>query len=784
MRINRNMTIYRVLMIAFGAVLLVMAGLVVTTGIQSARNRQRAEHTRTESAVHAMHAKEMQVAVIQVQQWLTDISATRGAAGLDDGFEEAESSARQFYALCTKFREMFSREQNQRGLSELDRLQKEFDDFYNMGRKMAGAYIKGGPEAGNIMMKKFDPYAAKITADIQSFVKEQSDELAKNMEGIEQAATSTLWVNVIGGILAVMAGMMIASFVSRNLRRCINQIMSSVGAVSAGDFTKTAEITGCSEMNEIGLKLNEMSGKLRAMFRNISGNADTLYVSSQELAANAREMAEMTARVLDQSKTAVSSSEEIVARMSVITAATEEATGKINTIASSAEEMSANTNNVASAADQISQNVHSVASASEQMSSNINNVAASIEQISASVSTVATAIEEMTASLGEVSKNCVKASSISASGNARAKSTSAAMEQLSRSAREIGKIVGVISDIADQTNMLALNATIEAAGAGEAGKGFAVVAGEVKELARQTAEATEQIASQIETMQKDTENAVKAIEEIAGVIDEIALITNTIASSVEEQTATTNEIARSVAGAAQGVNEISRNAQEVKNAANTVAKNAAEADKGVNEIAHASSEAAKTANEVTVTIEANAKDIKEIGGCSIEAGEGASAVTNNVQEVLKAAEHTAGEANLTLRYAEELRRMSGTLKQIVNQIKIGEARFDIAAVKSAHLGWRKKLDDVLIGRISLKSDEVVGSHDCAFGKWFYGDGKKYQDMEVYKSIGERHDNVHKLARDIVKLINENKKTEAMQRLEEFEEVRIALFEGLNDLYSA
>lgn len=784
MKIDTRMSIAKILVLAFGLVVLVMAGPLVMSAIQGGQNKERAAKARTEYAVHAMYAKEMQIAAIQVQQWLTDVSATRGANGLDDGLKEADANALKFHDLCAKFREMFEREKNPKGLSELDVLEKDFDAFHTMGKKMAGAYIKGGPEAGNPLMKKFDPYAAKITEGIQSFVKEQNAELEKNMIEIEGSATKILWINLVGGILAIIAGALIASFVSGNLRRCMTQIMSYVDVISTGDFTKQVEVMRCNDMNAIGTKLNEMSGRIRAMFSNIAGNADTLYVSSQELAVNAREMAELTSRVLEQSKTATSASEEIIERMNVITTATDEATGKVTTIASAAEEMSANTYNVASSADQISQNMHAVASASEQMSSNINNVAASIEQISSSVSTVATAIEEMTASLGEVSKNCIKASKISANGNARAKTTSEAMEKLSQSAREIGKIIDVISDIADQTNMLALNATIEAAGAGEAGKGFAVVAGEVKELARQTAEATEQIATQIEHMQKDTENAVKAIEEIAGVIDEIALITNTIASSVEEQTATTNEIARSVAGAAQGVNEISRDAQEVKNAATTVAKTAAEADKGVNEIAHASSEAAKAANEVTATIESNAREIKEIGSCSIDAGQGATAVTENIQEVRKAAEHSAGEADLTLRYAEELRRMSGSLKQIVNQIKIGDAKFDIASVKSAHLAWRKKLDDVIVGRMSLKAEEVVGSHDCGFGKWYDGEGKKYQDTKVYKTIGQNHDRVHKLAREIVQMINEGNRKEASNRLEEFEEVRIALFEGLNDLYSA
>ena len=179
--------------------------------------------------------------------------------------------------------------------------------------------------------------------------------------------------------------------------------------------------------------------------------------------------------------------------------------------------------------------------------------------MSAGVSSVATAIEEMSASLNEVSKNCQKESQIAASASNQAKSTRDLMDRLGVSSKEVGKVIEVINDIADQTNLLALNATIEAASAGDAGKGFAVVANEVKELAKQTAQATEQISRQIEEMQGSTTSAVAAIEEITKIIEQINAISHTIVSSVEEQTSTVNEIAKSISGASQAATEIARN---------------------------------------------------------------------------------------------------------------------------------------------------------------------------------------------------------------------------------
>ncbi len=152
--------------------------------------------------------------------------------------------------------------------------------------------------------------------------------------------------------------------------------------------------------------------------------------------------------------------------------------------------------------------------------------------------------------------------------------TNETVKKLGESSSEIGNVIKVITSIAQQTNLLALNATIEAARAGEAGKGFAVVANEVKELAKQTAKATEEIGQKIEAIQGDTKGAVKAIEQISTIIDQINDISNSIASAVEEQTVTTNEIGRSVVEAAKGVGEIAKNISGVAVAAKNTTQGA------------------------------------------------------------------------------------------------------------------------------------------------------------------------------------------------------------------
>ena len=187
--------------------------------------------------------------------------------------------------------------------------------------------------------------------------------------------------------------------------------------------------------------------------------------------------------------------------------------------------------------------------------------------MSKGVQTVATNTEEMSASIKEIARNSSEAANISKDTLKKAQSTNATIAQLGVSSQEIGNVIKVISSIAQQTNLLALNATIEAARAGDAGKGFAVVANEVKELAKQTAKATDDITTKIGSIQRDTQGAIDAIGGISQFIDKLNGISMAIAASIEEQTATTNEVARVVKESNKGVEGIAEVVRSVAMAA-------------------------------------------------------------------------------------------------------------------------------------------------------------------------------------------------------------------------
>jgi methyl-accepting chemotaxis protein len=325
-----------------------------------------------------------------------------------------------------------------------------------------------------------------------------------------------------------------------------------------------------------------------SLSRGIAGATQSLLVQAEAIAAGDLTREDLKVRSQDE--------------LGDLTTAINKMSGSLKSIILSISE---NAMQVASASEELNSTSQQITANSEETSAQADVVSKAAQSVSQNLQTVATGAEEMGASIKEIAKNATEAAKVATSAVKVAETTTVTVSKLGDSSTEIGQVIKVITSIAQQTNLLALNATIEAARAGEAGKGFAVVANEVKELAKETARATEDISRKIEAIQTDTKAAVDAIASISGVIHQINDISSTIATAVEEQNATTNEMSRNVSEAANGSGEITSNIARVAEAAQGTTRGATDTQKASQQLVETSTQLRRLVEQFKINANSN-----------------------------------------------------------------------------------------------------------------------------------------------------------------------------------
>ncbi|MBF0178839.1 MAG: nitrate- and nitrite sensing domain-containing protein [Magnetococcales bacterium] len=458
-------------------------------------------------------------------------------------------------------------------------------------------------------------------------------------------------------------------------------------------------------------------------------------------------------------------------------------TTNINVVAAAIHQLTTSILGIADVARNASLTAGTMAAASEQMTANLAGVTTSLAQVNQSVGSVARAVDDMSASLDEVRERCETASRDASQADQVAENGLSVMEKLGDAAREIGNVTGIINTIAEQTNMLALNAAIEAAGAGAAGKGFAVVANEVKTLARQTADATAQIARQVQEIQDFTQEAAEAVRQIAHMVDSLATTNQRITESVGAQANVTRTIAQSMDAVAHAAEDVTRNAQELSVAANEVAHAAEETATGAEEISRSATEASRAAEELTH----GSHEVQDLSTSTLQAAQSALkniiAANHKVRETVSRVGYIEGTAHHTAILVDVVHTSAADLTKASGRIRVEEAPFPTGVIKGAHLKWLGKLENVIRGRIALSAGEVATGHDCDFGKWYDNDGsRRFGDLPTFREMGKVHMSVHDTARDTVQLVNDGRTEEAIRSMDRFNEIRRDLFAIMDRLY--
>lgn len=363
----------------------------------------------------------------------------------------------------------------------------------------------------------------------------------------QELMNNVITITEAASVIAILFMLLAAFFIARSISRPIVACSSVVEKLANGDLTGKVGISRSDELGILSSSIDSCVNNLRKMIDEIVRTSQSLAESSSVLTRTA--------------------------------------------------------NSQAASAEQTNVQANTVAAAGEELATNSKVMTNSAGHISESASAVSVSLEEMSASIQEVARSCAKESEIATKADQQARQTRALMEKLEESASQIGKIVELINRIAEQTNLLALNATIEAASAGEAGRGFAVVANEVKELARQSAAATEDIRSQVALIQDNATNSMTAIDDVAKVIEQVSEIASSIAAAVEEQSATTSEIVRSINNLTNSTKVLSDNIKSASSGADEVSRN-------IHGVSDASSESAKGAS----LISSSAAELSRLAG--------------------------------------------------------------------------------------------------------------------------------------------------------------------------
>ncbi|MBI5057836.1 MAG: methyl-accepting chemotaxis protein [Nitrospirae bacterium] len=486
------------------------------------------ETVRTKNVELALLAERMNTQVVEIQQWLTDISATRGQDGLADGFDEAAESFNFVISGLSKFKEMYEAEKNPAGVKNIQDLKIRVDAYYETGKKMAKAYVENGTSEGNKVMGEFDRASDALSEVLEPFVKEQTEKMDKGLDAVTYSVKSVRNVTFTLNVFFIVTGAVSCLYLVRSI------VLPLKEGVAATDRLADGELNA-----EIKTDRGDEFGRLQ--------------VSLKTLVENLREI---VSQIKDVSNTVASNSEEV-------SATTEQISSGINEQSRQIEQSAAAVTEVAQSIVEVARNAANASDAAKESVSIAGEGKTVVEQTVTSMLSIAENVEQSSHTIGE----------------------------LGESSKQIGDIISVINDIAGQTNLLALNAAIEAARAGEQGRGFAVVADEVKKLAEKTGKATEEITEMIKKIQRETEvsvvsmrknkedaekgvrlanqaresleRIVHASDQCLDMVQSIAAATEEQSSAVEQVSATMENVAGAFGASREAVSQINTSAIEL-----------------------------------------------------------------------------------------------------------------------------------------------------------------------------------------------------------------------------
>ncbi len=541
------------------------------------------------------YAAEANLSLLEVERYLLEIVIEPDPSKRNEFEKEMKHHEEQLITNLDKLYQAAQEYGDDWAVQEIEESRATYDEFAAARDRTVALAHKGDLEGARVVVEHDGLEPFDKTDEALTGLVHHNEEAAEEKYQASEAAYHSARNLTLGVVaLSALAAFGLAWLLSRRvIVHPLTQAVAVLEAASAGDFSKRMSVDTGDEMGRMAEVLNETVQKVDRSIQEVNDAAEREKRQAAEIDSGVEKILSSVSAVAagDLTKEIELSGEGAIRKVG------EGLRNLVESLRGSMRKPGENARSLGSSSGVLTKVSEQLAANAEETSTQATVVSAASEQVNGNVGSVKLSAEQMSDSIAEISKNTNEATRVASEAVETAQSANETIRRLGESSAEVGLVISVITSIAEQTNLLALNATIEAARAGEAGKGFAVVANEVKELAKQTGDATEDIRRKVEAIQSDAEGAVSAIDQLAAVIQQVNDISTTIASAVEEQTVTTNEITRGVSDASSGTAEITSNIEGVATAAQSTTKGATE----TLESAHALAELAKQLQEVVGT---------------------------------------------------------------------------------------------------------------------------------------------------------------------------------------
>ncbi len=753
-------TVLNKMLAAFGAVIAFLIILTAINWTMMATSTTATELARDKGFAGAAVSTDIKVEVLEVGQWITDVSATRTT----EGFDEAENHAilvREHLAALQALHPDDS--------AGLQTLGQSFEAFYDKGRWMAQQYLEGGPELGNTAMAEFDAYTEDITSKLDVLIQEMDQEADASLQKVIDQNNLARTLGLGFTALATIVGVLIAFFLSRSISSALKQMVKAADGIASGDVDHQITITSQDEIGDLANAFRGMIVYQQKMARNATalaygdlsvevqaqspndalGNAFVRMIANlRELVGRVQDNAEEAALSSQQQTLAARQSSEAIQQIALTISQVAEGNAQLSqSVERTVSTLSKQDNAIANLAVGSGQQAKSIEDANRVLDEHLAGALQDVQRRSEASRYASNEAESITQSGASAVTQTINGIQAIAGANQQVAVRVAEMEQR---AQEIGAIVVTIDAISERTNLLALNAAIEAARAGEHGKGFAVVADEVRKLAEQASRSTGEITALIGRVQMTAKQAREAME-----------ASN---QKVEAGLSTAVETEQSLQTIQKAVSEVSQQMDQLDHSVTVMGKGTQEMETIMNAVADVARSNGAIAEELASGSEQVMQSVQEVSAFSEENSASAEEVSASTEEVSAQVEQTTAAVR-------NLDRLIQNLREVAGQFRLSHDGHALVAqidtFKKAHTTWVNRVTEMLNGGQTIAREDLVSHHDCALGNWYAGLGEfEFGGLEVFQQLEQPHARLHQMAAEAVQAHERGNHDEAKRYLDE------------------